>query len=167
MMRACRRERYLRSHAAGRVVRESRLLRAFCDYCTTRRRFVLYRDGSADAQSCYWHALAMMEDSLAGLEDVAEAPGQIELRDLRKYRRVLIASKGIGQATFPPGKAASPPEAARVSGSLKKGLGTGQVMSYGRDMSTTRIIAKQDGTDAAPQMRDAWNYSFLAGTRPR
>ncbi len=40
-------------------------------------------------------------------------------------------------------------------------------MSYGRDMSTTRIIAKQDGTYAAPQMRDAWNHSFLAGTRPR
>ena len=97
MMRACRRERYLRSHAAGRVVRESRLLRAFCDYCTTRRRFVLYRDGGADAQSCYRHVLAMMEDSLAGLEVVAEAPGQIELRDLRKSRTVLIASRGSGR----------------------------------------------------------------------
>ncbi len=58
---------------------------------------MLYRDGGADAQSCYWHVLSMMEDSLAGLEDVAEAPGQIELRDLRKSRRVLIASRGSGR----------------------------------------------------------------------
>lgn len=40
-------------------------------------------------------------------------------------------------------------------------------MSYGGDMSTIRVIAKQDGNYAAPQLHDAWSFSSLEGTRPR
>lgn len=50
---------------------------------------------------------------------------------------------------------------------MRKGLGTGRVMSYGGDMGQDFSIARQDGSYAAPFFATRWNHVSLQGTRPR